>query len=292
MNLPLKKHKRATIALGTLVEISVWLDDTQHPDTFFRSAYQAVNEIHRLMNVHDEQSDIGRYRLSQCGTQLPIHAHTAHVLQFSEQLWQETDGYFDVCIGRTLANTVANNGHAPNKPSLKNKRNAHRSQTLDIRQQHDGSAILHKTLDNVIDLGGVAKGYAVDHAIQTLKNLNAPAAMVNAGGDMRIYGEVEEAIHLRENGDYHPFFRLKDRALASSAIPSNWDTPPQYLPIVNPKTQTCLKASTQSKSIVADLAMVADAFTKLAWLDVLDNTLCERYNAQLIQQRGFVCASI
>lgn len=279
MSLPLKKHKRATIALGTLVEISVWLDDTQHPDAFFHVAYQAVNEIHRLMNVYDEHSDIGRYRLSQCGTQIPIHAHTAHVLQFSEQLWQETDGYFDVCIGGALADS----GYSHDHILQKNKKNAHRSQALDIRQQHDGSIVLHKILDNVINLGGVAKGYAVDHAIQTLKNLNAPAAMVNAGGDMRIYGEVEEVIHLRENGDYKPFFLLKDRALASSAIPSNWDITPQYLPIVNPKTQSCLKASTQSKSIVSDTAIVADALTKLAWLNVLDNKLCERYNARLIQ---------
>lgn len=278
MSSALKKHKRATVGLGTIIEVTLWLPAQQDPTSAFKQAYQAISTVHAHMSVHDDKSDLGRYRLSPHGARVPMCAATIEVLRFSEMLFVQSQGYFDVCIGGTLAKAA----YLP--PTFSTNAHHHaRTQSLDIEQiDAEGNGLVRKIPNTMIDLGGIAKGYAVDYAIQTLQSLNIPAALVNAGGDMRIYGEVAAPIHLRKDNQYIYLKDLKNRALASSGMPTNTTTPVDALPIVNPILGTCLPSSDNVISIEADQAMVADAFTKLAWLNRLDETLLNRYNATLV----------
>ena len=277
----LKKHKRATIALGTLVEVSLWLEEGQDPQEAFSIANQAILQIQKHMSLHDDNSDLGRFRLANDGDTIEIDVHTAYVLKCAERLREETHGYFDVCI----ANTLIKENYLPKAWFSKKSLFMGRRQPLLITHKN-GHYLLTKTDDShCIDLGGIAKGYAVDCAIEALKKMAVPAAMVNAGGDMRIYGKVAEQIHLRiADGKFIPLCILSNQALASSAYPSNQENiPKDYLPIVNPHTGQCMAHHQKIMSVIADTAMMADALTKLAWLDKLDDTTLQRYNSTLIQ---------
>lgn len=278
MSLDLKKHKRATIGLGTIIEVTLWLPTQQDPTLAFKQAYQAFSTVHTKMSVHDDASDLGRYRLAHNGASVRMSAATIGVLRFSEMLFVQSQGYFDVCIGSTLAKAA----YLPPTFSTNTRRHT-RKQPLEIEQiDAEGNGIVKKIPNTFIDLGGAAKGYAVDCAIQTLQSLNTPAALVNAGGDMRIYGEIAAPIHIRKDHQYTYLKDLKNRALASSGMPTNHVTPIDVLPIVNPISGTCLPFSDNVISIEADQAMVADALTKLAWLNVLDETLLNRYNSNFV----------
>lgn len=278
MSLVLKKHKRATIGLGTIVEVTLWLPAQQDPTLAFKQAYQAISAVHTKMSVHDDASDLGRYRLAQNSASVRMSAATIGVLRFSEMLFVQSQGYFDICIGSTLAKAA----YLPSTFSTNSKRHT-RKQPLEIEQiDEEGNGIVKKIPNTFIDLGGVAKGYAVDCAIKTLQSLNIPAALVNAGGDMRIYGEIAAPIHIRKDHQYTYLKDLKNRALANSGMPTNHATPIDALPIVNPILGTCLPFSDNVISIEADQAMVADALTKLAWLNVLDETLLNRYNSNFV----------
>ena len=193
MSLGLKKHKRATIALGTIVEITIWISPEQNVSAIFKAAYHAISTIHAKMSVHDDTSDLGRYRLAANNVSVPISAATIEVLQFSETLFLQSQGYFDVCIGGALVNA----NYLPSEicPHLQYQT---RKQLLEITQIKIGkNGVVKKIPNTIIDLGGVAKGYAVDCAIQVLQTLNVPAALVNAGGDMRTYGEIAAPIRHR-----------------------------------------------------------------------------------------------
>lgn len=277
----LKKHKRATIALGTLVEVSLWLDEEQDPQESFATAYEAIRQVHKHMSLHDDNSDLGRYRLANVGDTIEINAHTALVLHCAEILWKETQGYFDVCIGNVL---IKQHYHPLSwlygkEPLISNR------QPLFITMQNGLNFLTKTTEGQCIDLGGIAKGYAVDCAIKALQDNGVPAAMVNAGGDMRIYGEMTEKIHLRiEDCEFIPLCELKNQALASSAHLSNLqDIPKDYLPIVDPYTCQCVAHNHKTMSVLADTAMIADALTKLAWLNKLDDNILHRYNSTLIR---------
>ncbi|ADQ84288.1 FAD:protein FMN transferase [Methylovorus sp. MP688] len=278
MTLPLEKHKRATIALGTIVEVSLWLEPGTDPSPLFETAYQAIRQVHALMSVHDDHSDLGRYRLASDGEPITIHAHTLQVLEFAETLWSLSDGMFDVCIGDVLARAA----YLPEEWVSTVPQDFSPRQPLEITSHEDGTASLKKQANTLIDLGGIAKGYAVDLAIEALQAMGVPSALINAGGDMRIYGTTEAPIHRRQHQMYVPLGYLHNQALATSGQPSNRDTALDQLPIVDPNTRQCLPALAHPISIVANTAMAADALTKLAWLNALNPALLERYHARLI----------
>ena len=69
-----------------------------------------------------------------------------------------------------------------------------------------------------LDLGGIAKGHAVDEAVGTLLAQGCVAGWVNAGGDLRVFGAAELPIRLRDEADggVRPFATLHDGAFATS----------------------------------------------------------------------------
>jgi thiamine biosynthesis lipoprotein len=67
-----------------------------------------------------------------------------------------------------------------------------------------------------LDLGGIAKGYAIDRAIGALAGAGCSAGLVNAGGDLRVFGACSETILLRRSGSVCEPLVLQSSALAAS----------------------------------------------------------------------------
>ena len=116
-----------------------------------------------------------------------------------------------------------------------------------------------------IDLGGIAKGYAVDRGIEILKNFGVENGMINAGGDLRVIGGRSQAIYLKEKEYGNTFIflgNLMEGAIATTSsrfgkVSRNRGM--SYL--INPKTGECIEDDL-SYSIVAPTCVVADGLTK------------------------------
>jgi thiamine biosynthesis lipoprotein len=69
-----------------------------------------------------------------------------------------------------------------------------------------------------LDLGGIAKGYAVDCAVRALRAQGAASGWVNAGGDLRAFGDARLALRLRDEtrGGVRDAGTLRDGAFATS----------------------------------------------------------------------------
>jgi thiamine biosynthesis lipoprotein len=118
-----------------------------------------------------------------------------------------------------------------------------------------------------IDLGGIAKGFAVDAAIASLRASNVTSACVNAGGDLRVFGPDESRIHLRHPVSAQPVadaISLRDAALATS---SPCFTRRQWRGcavshLINPVNRQAL-VENFSVSVRASECWLADALTKV-----------------------------
>ena len=121
---------------------------------------------------------------------------------------------------------------------------------------------LHRTL--AIDLGGIAKGYAVDVAIDVLKRNGVLAACVNAGGDLRVYGAEATTVQVRDPLDpsiARAQLQLQDCALATSA---NYASDHGYSSagvVLDPRCGEAAGAG-RSASIRASHCAIADALAK------------------------------
>ena len=250
--------RRARPLLGTLVEITARgaseLDGMRAIDDGFAT----VAHVQRLMSFHDRHSDLSR--LNRLAHRVPVRVHpwTWRVLRAAQNLSRATRGAFDVTVGAELVQL----GYLPRpRRTLQHARSCWK----DVRLLAGHRVRFARPL--YIDLGGIAKGFAVDRAVATLRASGVIAGLVNAGGDLRVFGDVERTIHVRHPGApgmLVPCARLASGALATSA---SYFSQRQWrgrtvTPVID-KTRSHSSAVSFSASVFAPSCMVADALTKV-----------------------------
>ena len=118
-----------------------------------------------------------------------------------------------------------------------------------------------------VDLGGIAKGYAVDLAVRSLQENGLEHIIVNAGGDLRVAGSETHRVLLRTPSQpwraEHPLY-LRDGALATSAnyFSRRTDATASVSALVNPRDRVPYLGP-HSVSVRASECIVADALTKV-----------------------------
>jgi thiamine biosynthesis lipoprotein len=199
--------------LGTLVAIRV--HDLPEPVAHraIDVAFAEIAAIHCAMSFHAPDSDVSQLNRGAFRRPVSVHAHTFAVLRLAQRMAEETDGSFDVTTAAQLVEWRL----LPPPPS--DSRPDPGANWRDIELRDDGSICFHRPL--WIDLGGIAKGYAVDRAIETLIANGARHCCVNAGGDLRVLGSLSERIWLRTGARPSPLaamLELRNGSLASSGV--------------------------------------------------------------------------
>ena len=180
--------RRAQPLLGTLVEIGVHAvrpADT----TAFDAAFAALHDVQRCLSRFEPRSDIARFNALPRGGHLTLQPASHRVLLAAQELFDATDGDFDITLGS-----------APCGWRLV------------------GDTLVKLAPEARLDLGGIGKGHAVDCAVQALLEHACTTGWVNAGGDMRAFGDADVPVQLRDEvgGGVRPFASVREGALATS----------------------------------------------------------------------------
>jgi thiamine biosynthesis lipoprotein len=191
--------------LGTFVEITS-VGSAHAVD----AAFGAIAQVHARMSFHDAASDLGRLRAAAPDEVVAVARETVEVLRTALALHQASNGLFDVAVGRALIEAQYLPHHGIKQLGR------FRGTTADIRIVDETHVALSQPV--LIDLGGIAKGYAVDRAVDSLMRSGASAGLVNAGGDLRAFGPQDWPVGLRDaDGVVRTQIGLREGALASSA---------------------------------------------------------------------------
>lgn len=250
--------------LGTFVEISAVEADS---DTI-RRAFGIVAHVHAHMSFHEAGSDLARLRAAAPGEVVEVDHETASVLRIAVSLHEATDGLFDVAVGRALVR----GGFLP-REGIDRLRDFPGT-TADIEVVDDRHVRCKRRV--LIDLGGIAKGYAVDRALEQLQALGIPAGSVNAGGDLRVFGDREWQIQLRDADDLvRHVLSVRDGAMASSANLHNRRQVGGafYTPHIGREGKPTFLD--HRVTVLAEKCVMADAMTKVAMVapDLADDIL-------------------
>jgi thiamine biosynthesis lipoprotein len=204
--------RRAQPWLGTLVEITIAdaLDDAVLNLAFGR-AFEAIAAVHGLMSFHAPDSDVSRVNRAAPGTLVDIDTRTAVVLSAALALARQSDGLFNPYCAPRLVEWDYLPAPASPAPDWTTPSSALALDACRVVKQAPAW----------IDLGGIAKGYAVDAAVTALQDCGIVSACVNAGGDLRAFGPDAWPVQLRDPrrptaAAYATM--LCDAALATSAI--------------------------------------------------------------------------
>jgi FAD:protein FMN transferase len=183
--------ERCRALLGTFVRIRVCGLAPERANVAIDAAFAEIARIHSLMSFHEYGSDISRLNRNAHTRSVAVDLRTHEVLCRSLQLASESDGAFDVTVAPTLVQrgVLPPPKGAPAPDDLADWR--------DIECHSDSRVRFHRPL--WIDLGGIAKGYAVDRAIEALMTFSPTQTVVNAGGDLRVAGSKSGRVLLRDD---------------------------------------------------------------------------------------------
>jgi len=153
------------------------------------NAFSRIAQLNDIMSDYDSDSELSR--LSQSSGQgkvTPISNDLWRVLERAQSLSQRSGGAFDVTVGPcvNLWRKARRDKKLPNPERLAEARKAVGYQHVRIDARRRTAELL--VPDMRLDLGGIAKGYAVDEAMKILQQHGISRALVSGGGDLAVSG--------------------------------------------------------------------------------------------------------
>ncbi|MCG2633314.1 MAG: FAD:protein FMN transferase [Gammaproteobacteria bacterium] len=179
-------EERQFLAFGTRISITLRDDNRTRIDTGLKLTEEAFHRWHTAWHAW-EPSELTRLNAAiAAGQSATVSAELAELLRQAQALAHCSGGRFDPAIGGLLALwgfQSSQPGGQPPDPAALETYLARRPDMSDL--QIDGQTISSNNPRLQLDLGAVAKGYAIDIAAHRLLDLGIDAFIINTGGDLR-----------------------------------------------------------------------------------------------------------
>ncbi len=173
--------------MGTRVSVRLWHDDEASAARAAEAALAEIDRIERLMSTYREDSTISRINREAAARPVPAGAELYGLVETALRISRLTDGAFDITFDSVGRHYDFRAGERPDEATIRREmgRLDYRLVTLVPGQQ----AIRFEREGVRINLGGIAKGYAVERAAAVLAAAGVEHAIVTAGGDSRLLGD-------------------------------------------------------------------------------------------------------
>jgi FAD:protein FMN transferase len=289
--------RRSVPVMGTVAEIAVVARDERAAQQAISAALEELHAVDRLMSRFNTRSDIGRANLHAASGPVAVSAATAAVVAEGLRWACVTDSRFDPCIGRVVESWDVTSRTEPPQPGVLNRlagRSLYRG--LELGRSGGSDVIVYDDPDIGLDLGGIAKGFAVDRAVAALRDWGVTDALVNAGGDLFALGNSAEGdpwkVGIRSPSDPARIagtITLTDRAVATSGDYEQYfeHAGRRYHHLFDPATAAPRESGAHSLTVAAESCMTADAAATAVF--GLDRTTARRVlalaapNAEIIE---------
>lgn len=176
------------MVMGTFARAVVIAKDMDTAGKCIESAFAQMKKVDDLMSDYKSDSEISSVNRDGFAKAVQLSQSTYEVLQRSIEFSELTDGAFDVTVGPLveLFRKAKRKQVLPNQDEIA----AAKSKVGFEKLKLDGrNSTLQFTVEGMqLDVGGIAKGYAVDKAVETMQTHGAIGGMVDLGGDIRCFG--------------------------------------------------------------------------------------------------------
>lgn len=164
----------ASEAMGTRFELVLSGEDEFRLRALGEEALAAIEDEHRRLSAFDAESLVGRLNAFAGVRPQPVDQDLFDLLTLSEQVWRDSDGAFDPAIGDLMRQW----GHR-GEPAQGDQRTGAGFDA--VARDPDARTVAFTRPGVAIDLGGIAKGYALDRAAEIIREAGIPAALLHGG---------------------------------------------------------------------------------------------------------------
>lgn len=221
--------RRSSLVMGSVISFEVVSEKKEDGYEAIRRAVAVFRDLDRKLSMYDPESETGKLAQHAGRKPVSVSEDTLRVLRFAKEMWSETHGKFDVTIEPAMqqwgfrkdAGEVV---QRPDDEELKRLEKLIGSEKLVL---FSDKAYLEKP-GMAVDLGGIAGGYALDKAVEEIKQADIAAAFINFSGDIHCFGKPVDGNgwpvyilnpHTGEPSDKP--IELKDEALSTSGAYQN-----------------------------------------------------------------------
>ena len=261
------EHRETFLVFGTLVEVTLRGFDAARADTAFEALRAAFRRMHRDWHPWEPGALTRLNEGLKQGQCVAVPDSIRTLIRRSTKLEQLTGGRFNPAIGGLIelwgfhTSEFPITGPPPTDAAI-HELVAQQPSMNDLELQADCVAGSNPAVQ--LDFSGNAKGYAVDLAVQRLRDMKVPAALVNAGGDLRAYGRARDGwrvgVRDPDGGVLAGIPVTGDRAVFTSGVDQRYraEADQRYPHIIDPRTGYPVE-HIASATVIAGAGLHADA---------------------------------
>jgi len=250
-------YKDSRVMMGTFVEVI-------SPDRqAAKIAFSEIERIEDLLSKYGPDSEVAK--LNRLG-KLKVSPETFYIIKKAREFWRASNGAFDI----TVAPLVDLWGFTDKKYRLPGEKEIKKTLALvgseKIILTDNNNVVKFRFSGMKIDLGALAKGYALDRAVAKLKEAGIKSALLCAGGQIHCLGDNlgrpwKVAIRQPNKKGFVGYLELKDKAVATSGDYEQYfiKDKKHYAHIFNPKTGYPQDSGLASVTVIAPDGLTADA---------------------------------
>jgi thiamine biosynthesis lipoprotein len=259
-------HQAQRDIMGTRISVELWNDDAVLVQKCMDGVFNEMHRIDELMSPWKEDSELALINRESAKHPVKVGKELFSLIEQSIKISELSGGAFDI--------TFASVGY------MYDYREAIRPSDEEIARNLDAINYRHIHLDPGkttvafdkegvrIDLGGIAKGYAVDNGIRILKDCGITNALVSAGGDTRLLGDkggrpwMTGIQHPRKRPGVAVVLPLSDAAISTSGDYERFfiENGERHHHIISPKTGKSV-SETISATVIGPEAIMTDALS-------------------------------
>lgn len=233
-------------------------------------AVDRLTEIHKKTDVFSKDSEVTKINSADGGEAIEVSDDVIKIILVALEIEEKSSGAFDISVAPLVDLwDFHGEGRIPSAEELeKAKGIVDESEILLV-----GNRVIKQKSETKIDLGGVAKGYAGDVAIEVMKESGVSGAILDLGGNITFFGTNPESENgswrvgvqkpFAPTGEYEEIIEKEEGAVVTSGTYQRYfeKDGEKYHHIIDPKTGYPVKHDYSSVTIVSDSALVADCLS-------------------------------
>ena len=178
---------REEAIMGTAIRVELWHEQAATGEAALDAVMEEMHRIDRAMSPFKPESELSRINREAAKAPVPISEEMFELLERSVGFSKLSDGAFDITFASVGCLFDYRNGVKPTEEDVAAALPAFNFGHLRLDRQRRTVQFARAGVQ--IDLGGIAKGYAVDNCVALLKARGVRQALVVAGGDSRVLGD-------------------------------------------------------------------------------------------------------
>ncbi|WP_154224076.1 FAD:protein FMN transferase [Marinicella rhabdoformis] len=262
-------NKRQLFVFGTVIDVVIWSDDEARASEAVSVISERFNEMHTQWHAWKPGRLQSINKQLQGGQAVKLTVEESKVLKSSLKFSQLSQGHFNPLMGAVINLWGFHNDEYPitTPPPTLESINSLLESAPQVSDIHWSDNEISSGNPNVwFDLGGIAKGYAVDVAVEILQQHGIQHAIINAGGDLRALGQKGETpwtIAIQSPKNWQPLALIKvneNEAIFTSGNYQRYKAfdGKRYAHIIDPLTYYPV-SEIVSATVIAKDGMLADA---------------------------------